>query len=253
MLRLFQFQGDQSLGLSYISRLSGDFRFSVNHTASSANTRQVTPDFSDQEGLYFHKVNAFLPLGQLNYQAITLNDTQTGSGGVTTNGNFVIELGGITNTAGIYGDFYSLPTALAAVGSCNAACQTTARGYNRVVSAIPLHYYDTHGYVEWGTAFPTCGFTNCLSGTGVSTVRYAGVGGQTGATARDDVVKGATGVTDLGGISFLSSSTASTWTVLDNQNNSGSAVRTMNAINLGTSRVEGFLVNHLKITSLGAN
>jgi hypothetical protein len=308
VFRLFQYQGDQSLGLTYTSRLSGDFRFNVNHTASSPNARQQVPDFSDREGLYFRNVNAFLPLGQLNYQAVILNDTQTGSGGVSTNGNFVIELVSIPNIAGIYNDFYSLPTALGAVTGCDAACQTQNRGYNRVTSAIPARYYETHGYVEWGSKFPTCGFSNCMSGTGVSTVRYLGadpdgatrnvtnaefggtvaeatpqVGGVvTGAVSTDDAILNEEGV------SFFSRSTSSTWTVVHNQNrgvytpalvevystncglfqgcnnNAGRRASsdylnnynpniTMSAINLGASRIEGFQINHLKITSLGAN
>lgn len=236
IFRLFQYQGDQSFAMTYTNRLSGDFRFSVNQTAASPKVAKQVPEFSDQEGLYFHKVNAYLPLGQLNYQGLTLNDTQTGTGGVTTNGNFVIELSRITNTPGVYNDFYSLPT--------------SGNGYDRVVANQVAHYYDTHGYVEWGTAFPNCTPVNCMDGTGVSTVKFAGAGGNT----RDEVVKGTvTAGADLGGISFLSSSTTSTWTVLSNQNNTGSAVNTMSGINLGSTRIEGMLINHLKITSLGAN
>lgn len=308
VFRLFQYQGDQSLGLTYTSRLSGDFRFSVNQTATSPNVRQQVPDFSDREGLYFREVNAFLPLGQLNYQAITLNDTQTGTGGVATNGNFVVELAAIPNIAGIYNDFYSLPTALAATGSCNAACQTANRGYNRVTSAIPARYYETHGYVEWGDKFPTCAFTNCMSGSGVSTVRYYGTdpdgatrnvtNAEFGGTVAEatpqvgGVVTGAVGTDDAvladGGVVFMSRSSATTWTVVHNQNraqytpglvetystncgffqgcnnnagrranadylNNYNPTITMSAINLGTSRIEGFMINHLKITSLGAN
>lgn len=331
VFRLFQYQGDQSLGLTYTSRLSGDFRFSVNQTATSPNLRQQVPDFSDREGLYFRNVNAFLPLGQLNYQAITLNDTQTGSGGVATNGNFVVELAAIPGIAGIYNDFYSLPTALAPVTGCDAACQTANRGYNRVTSAIPARYYETHGYVEWGDKFPTCGFSNCMSGTGVSQVRFSGVDPDGPTVAITNTIRacddgdgcrwtGSVGnvfsstasavfntsnttdqVIGAGGVSFVSRATGSTWTVLHNQNlprreynqvntavnSNGTGANDMmqrntygcgflglanctefgprnyaadynpaisvNAINLGSSRIEGFQINHLKITSLGAN
>ncbi len=354
ILRLFQDNQTESLGLSYISRLSGDFRFSVNQ-ANAANARTNVPTFTDEEGMYMRNVNAYLPLGQLNYQSLTFNNVAAG------NGNFVLDLTAIPDTPAVFNDFYQLPTALAATAQCNAACQTQRRGYNRVTTAIPVGYYDTHAYVEWGDKFPTNGNSNGMGGSGVSGVRFSGVdpdglaravnavnfpgnicgttNGSLGAQICARYSNQITGTKIIsnsfgngsanarnellaqGGVVFMSSSTASTWTVLNNQNapiaNSGETLRhlvqtqvsgaapvgttpggttacantntnrclvvsdwttqqvvtgggsytaqfntqnptynpllTVNAINLGANRVEGMLINHLRITSLGAN
>lgn len=176
VLRMFQDPGTLSLGLNYASRLSGDFRFSVNKAAGVSFG--VAPDFTDEEGLYFRNVHAYLPLGQMHYQAITFNDTQDNAGTVTTNGNFVIELSSIPDVSGVYNDFYSLPDALEPTTQCNPACQAERRGYNRTIASTNTRYYETHGYVSWGDKFPTCppGTTNCLAGTGVSSQRFSGNG-----------------------------------------------------------------------------
>ncbi len=191
VLRLFQDNASQSLGLTYTSRLSGDFRFSVNQSGSTLDQPGVPPVFSSEEGLYFREVNAHLALGQLNYQSLTFDRVAAG------NGNFVLELTKIPNTPGVINEFYQLPTKLAATSQCDAACQEIQRGYNRVKTAISENYYATHGYVEWGTKFPALSWTaadcaaaygvgscsaaqlstvptNVIEGTGVSKVRFSG-------------------------------------------------------------------------------
>ena len=149
----------------------------------------------------------------------------------------MVELTAIPNTLNVYNDFYSLPTKLAATGSCNAACQELDRGYNRVTGSIPAHYHDTHGFVEWGYKYPTCGNSNCMSGTGVSSQRF----GTT--TANADTIRAE------GGLSFQG---VTSWNVLNNQN-TGGATNAMTSINTGSARMTGININHLKITSLGAN
>ena len=238
VMQYLQYSGKNTFGMIYNSRLSGDFRFGVKQLGAGSDVRGVIPDFSDVEGLYVTDVNAFLPLGQLNYQTVVFDDTQLDStGAATNNGNFVVELTAIPNTLNVYNDFYSLPTKLAATGSCNAACQELDRGYNRVTGSIPAHYHDTHGFVEWGYKYPTCGNSNCMSGTGVSSQRF----GTT--TADADTIRAE------GGLSFQG---VTSWNVLNNQN-TGGATNAMTSINTGSARMTGMNINHLKFTSLGAN
>lgn len=237
VMQYLQYSGESTFGMIYNSRLSGDFRFSVRQNATGSDVRGVVPDFTDTEGLYVTDVNAFLPLGQLNYQAITYNDTQNNAGPATNNGNFVVELTSIPNTANVYNDFYAFPTPLAATGSCDATCQSINRGYNRVTTAQSADYFDTHGFVEWGYKYPTCAQSNCMTGTGVSSQRF----GTTAANA--DTIRAE------GGLSFQGTTS---WTVFNNQN-AGGTTNSMTSINTGSARMTGMNINHLKFTSLGAN
>ncbi len=361
VLRLFQFQGaaagQETLGITYASRLSGDYRFSVNKAA--ATQFGVVPDFTDEEGLYFRNVHAYMPLGQQNYQAITLNNVP---GATASNGNFVVELAAIPDQSNVYGDFYSMAPRLADAPGCDATCQEQSRGYIRTVASLPARYFDTHGYVSWGSKFPTSTYSNAMGGTGVSTQRFSGAGDGVAATTSltlpalavtyanfpGALCEGAFGIdvncssggwnggtapavtvtvpqgrvaatgtrADIlaeGGISF-SARTGGSWTVLNNQNlpqtgtpavasvatlqddfdvkrartNPSSCILgicdqltaqlppdtatiqgrantlfaypanynpllTVDSINLGSARIEGMQINHLKITSLGAN
>lgn len=173
MLRMFQYRGqrldgsgtsilDETMGLVYHHRLSGNYRFSLNQKSGSLSTDPV-PQFSNQEGLYFTDVNAFLPLGQLYYQGVVLDSVKPVGGGAG-DGNFIIELTSVPNDPNAYNDLYSI------------AGDNGYRRYGR-----NDRYYETHGYVEWGSQFPTCtggganGSIQCMSGSGVSGVRYAGL------------------------------------------------------------------------------
>ena len=334
-LRFFQYAGTTgpegenpaTYGLQYLSRLSGDYRLSINTTSDTAPQRGVIPDFTNEEGLYFTDVQAYLPLGQLHYQALVFDNAQPGSTNIgNQDGNIVIELTRIPDVGAVFNDFYSL-----APGD--------TEGYQR--TNRPDRYYETHGYVEWGDAFPTNPNPNGLGGSGVSQVRFAGAGAPdlflsgravnagnfpgdicgggrtdscdryngtapsitvpgtaiTSSSSREDIV-------EEGGIVFLSRSGGG-WTVLNNQNqdegfdvntrevmlartnatqgglfscglrrcrdlgartagnvdfsaiaqqaNEGgyNPVLNVNAINLGTARVEGLQINHLKIETLG--
>src|SRR5690606_13451496 len=81
VLRMFQNQTDESLGLAFDSRLSGDYRFSVNQEVPGASWQGApVPEFTVEEGMYFTNVNAFLPLGQLHYQSLVLNDSDAHDG-----------------------------------------------------------------------------------------------------------------------------------------------------------------------------
>jgi hypothetical protein len=128
---------DPTFGFTYQSALSGDFRFSVNQTDSSPDSLRSVPDFSDSQGLTFRNVDAFLPLGRLHSQAITLNSAGT-------DGNFIIELTAIPPVAAVYNDFY-----------CNqgTSCDTQTEStdfFGNSVQAISTPNPETHGYVRWG-------------------------------------------------------------------------------------------------------
>lgn len=213
--------GEQSLSLVYQSRLSGNFRFSVQKktaTATSPDLKNVVPDFNDNEGMYFKNVDAFLPLGNLNYQTIVFRNT------AANDGNFVVELTPIPGTgaaaSNIYNTHYcgtSTACTLAnEAGGVNtdslnagaANCATVITWPCRRVGAFATSDSvvsnpnpDTHGYIRWGTttgAAPTEGSTTDTSN----------------------------------GIYF--------------KNGAG------NIINIGRSKIEGFMLQSLKITSFGA-
>ena len=89
---------DSTLGYVYQSHLSGNYRFSVNQSTTSDDLHTV-PDFSDKEGLYFKNVDAYMPLGVLNYQTLTDNDT------AAHDGNFSLEVTRLPNQPNAYNDF----------------------------------------------------------------------------------------------------------------------------------------------------
>jgi hypothetical protein len=236
VLRLFQTDNsaDNTLGLIYHSRLSGDFRFSLSQAAGSPNTRESVPLFANgasdaaAPGLKFRNVSAYLPLGQLHYQSVTLDDINSGGSGVAGNGNFVIELTQIPAQSNAYGDFYSLNT------TCAASTGTTGEncGYNRT---RPARYYETHGYVQWGSI---------TAGSGNNTA--------TAATNRANTTDGVM-FTAASGTTF----TATANRPAINPGGTPGAATTYSAagishVNLGDSYIEGMLIQHLKITSLGA-
>lgn len=125
---LYPWADSNTFGITYESALSGDFRFSVRQKANSEDRLHWVPDFEDNEGMYFKNVDAYLPLGQLHYQALTLDAVRSGS----ERGNFIIELTQIPNIAAVYEDFYC-------VGPCNI-----------VNGEIQNPNNDTRGYVRWG-------------------------------------------------------------------------------------------------------
>jgi len=341
VLQLFQYRGarvdgggellspDETFGLLYHSRLSGDYRFSVNQISDAVDA-DPAPQFSNEEGLYFTNVNAYLPLGQLYYQSIVLDSVRPGPN-VAGDGNFIIELTRIPDDSNVYNDFYSA---------------SGPQGYQR--TGRNDRYYETHGYVEWGDYFPDCqaGQINCLPGSGTaSPVRFSGPGYTSGTQTvtlpariinpfnfpgpicgdsreeecngsyngtASEVTVGLTSpdidtpytrqdVANAQGISFVGRSDNSTWWVRNNQNDgfierdreillwrtngytdgcfsfsgceyhiepsnpnppdagTAPAVLTgisprveVNAINLGSARIQGLAIQHMKITSLGS-
>lgn len=165
VLRLFQTTEAnaalRTLGLFYHSYLQGDFRFSVAQTAGSASDVEGTVvNFNPREGLHFRNVQAFLPLGQLNYQALTLD------GAAGNNGNFFLELTAIPNTANVYNRFYSTYAGDPNVGTVTStgASNGSQYGYATALCAlrggsfctgltVNTNYAITHGYSRWGDFF----------------------------------------------------------------------------------------------------
>ncbi|HCT41081.1 MAG TPA: hypothetical protein DF427_07925 [Moraxellaceae bacterium] len=184
---------EQSLSLVYQSRLSGDFRFSLGQKAVGTEARNNVPDFNDTEGLYFKNVDAFLPLGQLNYQTMVFRSAPA------LDGNFILELTAIPNVAAVYNSFYC---------GTNTCATTTFQGgkvgstgailTSDVVNSVANP--ETHGYVRWGT------------------------------TSGAAPVEGSADTTN--GIYF--------------KDNAGTAV------NIGRAKIEGMMIQQLKLTSLGA-
>lgn len=218
---------EQSLSLIYQSRLSGSFRFSLQKTGTSPDTKNVVPDFNDNEGVYFKNVNAFLPLGNMNYQTIVFRNTPS------NNGNFIIELTpvpGASGTTGALANAYythycgtsvACPTTTFTGGvnaeSVNAGTTTCANTPFtwpcRRVNAFPTtdvvvtpanRNPDTHGYIHWGT--PGADLTS------------APVEGSTTDTANGIYFKNGTGA----------------------------------ITNIGRAKIDGLMIQSLKITSLGA-
>lgn len=121
--------GDTTLGIVYQSALSGNFRLGVEQVTTANNPLTTVPVFDNQEGLYFKNVNAYLPMGYLNQQAITLSSSGT-------TGNFVIELTRVSSAPAAYNDYYC------GLGTCATAA-------NGIMSSTPNP--KTHGFVDWGT------------------------------------------------------------------------------------------------------
>lgn len=141
---------DPTFGFTYQSALSGDFRFSVNQSSTSPDTLQSVPDFSDNQGLTFRNVDAFLPLGRLHSQAITFDSA-------STDGNFTISLTAIPPIAPVYNDFYCDQAT-----ECSTQTESTDY-FGNSVQAVASPNQETHGYVRWGdfsTAPPTTSATD---------------------------------------------------------------------------------------------
>lgn len=147
--RLFQFTqpDNETFALLYHSYLKGDFRFSVNqHQSASSDNVGEPVRFEGNEGLHFKNVDAYLPLGQLYYQALTV-DT------VGDDGNFSLTIPSLPNEELVYKNFYALR-------------DDDTRGYETARLALKgdfqgndsglKNYTVSHGYSHWGDWYPDC-------------------------------------------------------------------------------------------------
>lgn len=247
VLRLARNQSsDGTLAINWHSRLSGDFRFSLAQTGTSSNALGSVPLFAngttagDAPGLKFRNVNAYFPLGQLFYQSLIFDDN--GAGTTAGNGNFVIELTRLPDQANAYNDFYSYPTGIACEQAVNSGANC---GYQRLGRLT--RYYETHGYSRWGDWYPgngaNCGAAGTVCNTFDNTTDGIIFGKSTSAAAftatatrpETDTANLSNGLDTNPPVPILT------------QTRTGLA-----SVNLGDSRIEGILIQHLKITSLGA-
>lgn len=157
VFRLFKFtetgstpRYGETFGIMYTSHLQGDFRFSVAQTASSPNAIGAPPQFQNIGGLYFRNVEAFIPLGQLYYQALVLN-------AVGTDGGFSVELTQVPDDPNVYPTYYGQSsgddrgflTALQHLAYRNTPC--SGWGAN---SLNCTNYRASHGHVRYGDWHP---------------------------------------------------------------------------------------------------
>lgn len=145
ILRIMQAanDSDRTFGITYQSALSGDFRFSVAQTNTSPDTLHSVPDFNNNEGLHFKNVDAFVPLGHLHSQAITLDDSPTAD-----DGNFSITLTQVPNVDAVYNEIYC-GNILSVDGAC-AVADTNIDYFGRKVVKTTTQNPETHGYIRWG-------------------------------------------------------------------------------------------------------
>lgn len=180
---------NRTLAIAYDSYLHGDFRFSVAQMSTgSSDALGVPVDFNSTEGMYFRGSDVHVALGQLFYQALTINmPRNTSSNAPVQDGNFTLEIPLIPNIAPVYRRFYSLTNVtggLDGIGTCstaNAAAPNCiddgyatsrasylyslgVRGATGVDAFMPArtgttitnyaqpdaNYAKTHGYARWG-------------------------------------------------------------------------------------------------------
>lgn len=296
ILRLFRTvdtatPANQTMGLNYISELSGNFRFSVGVQTAPPSCSPCTlsnvgtvPNFDNNEGLYFHNVQAFIPMGQLNYQSLTFNTVGTVA---APNGNFILEVTQIPKPSGtgtcLYADttdacadFYSLEngdstgyqTAHDAQCAINVGWPQcgTAAGAN-TWTVVSARYFQTHGYIEWGKGVAGTYTRNNMpnnfnsggnNDSGTFGIRpYSPSNACSGANTRTSGCY--TDVTD--GMAFVAANTQ-TFTAAASSgdptcgSNAGCTANysaSYSQVNIGTSAIEGLSLQHLKITTLGAN
>lgn len=203
VFRMFQHTqpGNETFAILYHSQLRGDFRFSAGQDARSASDAIGVPViFDEEEGLHFKNVEAFVPLGQNFYQALTLDAVPE------QDGNFILEIPYLRDpslpTTAALNDaikhFYSFAVpetvadpndpdgkTLAGFITARLAILENTPGadidaYKAHVSAtygipiadieLPASYGVTHGYSRWGDWTP-CRGIGCpvVHGVGAAT------------------------------------------------------------------------------------
>lgn len=268
-----------TLGLNYFSALSGDFRFSVGQTGTNADTCAaspcttaeigVVPNFDNQEGLYFRNVQAFLPMGRLHYQSLVLGQVGTVA---APNGNFYIELTQVPDQANAYTDLYALEGGDTTGGyqtAHDAQCTVTGGiACTTNWTAVPVNYFQTHGYVQWGngvtSTYQRTFMTNNLGGGGNNDQGDFGSRPYSPSSACASGPRTTACYTDTTDGISMTAVTGQTFTAAASTTDpgcSGSGLcavtsyssASMTSVNLGTANVQGLLLQHLKITTLGAN
>lgn len=285
VFRLFNYgtAANPTFAMYYHSYLQGDYRFSVAQSGAGNDTIGAPTVFADTEGLYFRNVKAFIPVGQLYYQALTVK-------AIGTNGNFELALtplpsGTTAANIAVQNAHYGIRT-----GSFTGAINTsrtynenghgyeTARANNSgdLAAGTYSDYLRTHGYVRWGS-MDWSGATTGSTTTGRNTISQSDDGilfqscigcstfyayadrplvidkrGPTGSTQRSQNYN-CTSNTNTGGCTVPTAASGSSYVV-----SAGTAspnrtypVTSASAVNLGDSRIEGLMIQTLRIQSCG--
>lgn len=235
---------EQSLSVVYQSRLSGDFRFSVAQKAGAAgDLHGVVPDFNDMEGLYFKNVDAFLALGQNNYQSVVFRNRGT-------TGDFIVELTSIPNIANVSNTFYC--------------------GQNNCSSFITNTIAEAKGGVGLNGSDPTTGCVNqsgavvaCSGATLRSTAVTSGTNCTTNwtsvCTTAENIINPANANPDSHGYVYWGTPAETRSGVAgvsapgptDSSNGIYFRDTTGAVVNIGRAKVTGMMLQMMKITSLG--
>lgn len=256
VVRLFQHSdpADPTFGLQYINYFSADIRMSVNQTLFSPDALGQTPEFDDTEGMYIGDYRVYLPIGQLHYQSLILDDVPSRSG------DFRIMLTQLPDIAAIYNDHYSRTFA-----------DDPSGGYDRTKYNVRGTYNRTHGYLRMGDFAPTHNTDN-YSPPGYNTVNAPTTGSAseiTGCMADRPgcVTNGGADTND--GIFFVAAP-GETFTVYNYSPNfmwDGNNDADMNTnaigggytggtnnrsvINLGDVRIDGLMIHAMTLKTLG--
>lgn len=258
VVRLFQHSdpADPTMGIQYINYFSADIRMSVNQTLFSPDTLGQTPEFDDTEGLYIGDYRIFLPVGQLHYQSLILDDVPSRSG------DFQIKLTQLPDIAAIYNDHYGRTFADDSTGGFDRTKYNTRGTYN-----------NTHGWIRMGDWAPTNN-TNIAYAPPDFNTTNAPISSMPTETAgcisdRPGCVKNTDNTTNDG--IFFVAAPGESFTVynvspnfmwdgnVDADMNSnaigggaGGGTNVRSVINLGDSRIEGLMIHAMTLKTLGA-
>jgi hypothetical protein len=210
---------DPTVGFIWENSYEGDFRFSINQVFASPDVYGVPPIFSATEGFYALNIQAYVPLGQMFYQDLILDDTPA------NDGNFRIELTRVPNSVNAYTDFYSL-----------AVADAQNAGYTRV--GRPERYYETHGFFKVG-APGTTNNSGSLGATGTKTT---------------DITDG---IFFHKGDTSATFTAAANRPAINPGGNPGAPVGYsyggLTRVNIGDVNIEGLLIQHMEITTCSAS
>lgn len=252
---------DATLGFIFENHWAGDFRFSVNQAFYSADTYGVAPVFTSTEGFYTLNIRVFMPIGQLHYQSLIVDDV------TASPGNFRWELTR-PSSAGAYGNFYS-PATGDTLGYERRDYDTGAYQQPNNAGLTQTNWFRTHGYFVFGDWYPTPAptmpagkFANHWQAAGTANCPAATTTQGVGCNGRYSTSDGMFFVSyDIAAAGARFTAFSDTLDAADydggdngrygiNRTNNGWNGLT-NVVNLGDSRIYGLLINHLEFRTRG--
>lgn len=232
---------DPTIAFIWHNHWQGDFRYSVNQAFSSQDAEGVPPLFTDVEGFYARGLDVYMPLGHMFYQSLVLDHVPDENGNQT--GNFRLELTRPNpNADQVLEDFYST---------------ADASGYQR--TGRPDRYYETHGHFRIGDWTPstTCErdtsgeASNCIPAmTGTMNTPFSTDSGLF-FVARDQQSSGAEFFAYAEQPEVPTGDDLKDNYTADDGFNTISAEAWTNQVNLGDGRIEGMLIQHMELRTLG--